>query len=136
MRVSLIRIRAAFRRLAITRWLAGLLVLALVLTFTPCCDVLAASPVAHASSDHSHDGTASHQTDDLNGLCGHWLDNYPVSAGLPQVALFAQKIDIALPWPPAIDPPPLASILTSLPLAYYPIPPPGALYLLHTRLLL
>ena len=137
MRVSLIRIRAVSRRLAITRWVAGLIVLALVSTFTPCCEVYAAGSVADASSDHGHDGTASHEAGALDGLCGHWLDNYHVSAGLPQAALIPQKVDIGMPWLLAAGAlPPLESILTPLTLSYYPIPPPGALYLLHKRLIL
>ena len=137
MRVSLIRICAVSRRLAITHWLAGLLVLALVSTFTPCCEVFAASPVAHTSSGHGHDGTTSHDVGNVSGSCSHWLDNYHVSAGLPQAALLAQKVDIDPSWFPAVDAsPPLESVLFSLGLPHYPIPPPGALYHLHTRLLL
>lgn len=138
MRVSLMRIRAVSRRLAITRWVAGLIVLALVSTFTPCCEVYASSPVTHALSDHCHDdATVSHQADDLSGPCGHWLDNYHVSAGLPQAALIPQKVDIGLPWLLAAGvQPPLELILIPRDLTHYPTPPPGALYLLHTRLLL
>lgn len=137
MRISLIRIRAVSRRLAITRWVAGLIVLALVSTFTPCCEVYASSPVTHAFSDHGHDATVSHQADDLSGPCGHWLDNYHVSAGLPQAALIPQQVDIGMPWLLAAGVlPPLELILIPRDLTHYPIPPPGALYLLHTRLLL
>lgn len=137
MLVSLIRIRVASRRLAVTRWLAGLLVLALVSTFTPCCEVYAASPVTPASSDHGHDGTASNEAGGLSGLCGHWLDNSPVSAGLPQAILLAQKVDFDMPWLTAIGaPPPLASDILPHDLASHSHSPPGALYLRLARLLL
>jgi hypothetical protein len=112
-------------------------VLALVSTFTPCCEVYAVSHITHALSDHGHDATVSHQADDLSGPCGHGLDNYHVSADLSQAALLAQKVDIGLPWLLAIGTPPIfESILIPLNSTHYSTPPPDAFYLLYARLLI
>lgn len=137
MRVSLIQIRRVSRQLAITRWAAGLLVFALVSTFTPCCEVYAASAVAHASSNHDHDDSTSHGAGPTGGPCGQSLENYPGSALLPQAAMLVQKLDIGTPFLTAIGvTPPLVSTPGPLHPAYHSIPPPDPAHLRDARLLL
>jgi hypothetical protein len=112
------------------------LVLALVLLLTPCCEIFATLPAAgaptntDASHTHHNDGDAPPSGE----RCAPWLDQtfIPVGdAALPSSG--PSGIDAALPYPqPSVQFPRLARIV---PHAGAP-PPTRAVYLLTSRFLL
>lgn len=120
------------------RLLAAALVLSLVFAFTPCCEVfaVAAMPDAHAPAGHDHAGDAHDgvQSPGQGDPCAAWLDRSDaVPAKAAAVAQAPAKS--VVPVMHAVLPPAASPVVGRRPF-YLPASPPGALYLLHARLLL
>jgi hypothetical protein len=139
MTTSLLRLRTRMRRAPLgTRVLAAALVLSLVFALTPCCEIFAAPtvPDAHAPGGHDHSGDAHHDTPPAGqgDPCATWLDRSDMVP--PKAGVLSQAPErSAAPVLHAVLPPAAPPIIRQRP-AYLPASPPGALYLLHARLLL
>ncbi len=143
---SLMRIGAARRRMSIaSRLLAAWLSLSLVLTLTPCCEILAdaiAPPATNAALDHGHDGPddALHSSgpNDFHDPCTKWLDHADYTLNSLHVAVTSgsgshQDIPIA---PLLLRMPHAGNMVTAL-FLYHPPPDPALpLYLRIEHLLL
>ncbi len=120
------------------RLFAAALVLSLVFALTPCCELSAAPvmPDAHAPAGHDHAGDA-HDGVPLPGQsdpCATWLDRSDAVPTKADVMAQAPAKSV-VPVMHAALPPATPPVVRRRPF-YFPASPPGALYLLHARLLL
>ena len=135
---SLMRIGAARRRMSIaSRLLAAWLSLSLVLTLTPCCEVLAnaVAPLSpNAVLDHEHDGALhSPGPSDFHDPCTQWLDHADYTLNSLHVAVSSgsdphQDIPIA----PLLWRMPHAGMMVTARLSYHS--PPGPALPLYLRI--
>ena len=146
MPLSVMQIGTERRRMSITsRLLAAWLSLSLVLTLTPCCEVLAdavAPPATNVALDHEHDGPdgALHSPgpNDFHDPCTKWLDHADYTLNSLHVAVTSgsgshQDIPIA---PLLLRMPHAGTMVTALFLSHPPPDPALPLYLLIEHLLL
>lgn len=98
MSLSLIQIGAEKRKRSLaSRLLFAWLSLSLVLTLTPCCEVLAdavTSPAIEAQVDHEHDGPDSaHHSPESGGFhdpCAQWLDHADYTLSSSHIAITSE----------------------------------------------